>query len=97
MKSFGKIILKYLNIPYLCSADYYEYKGTFCIMVNTLPKLDPNGIYSAKQTRNILGIGKTALYQYDNDGFLKHEIRPESGRRVWRGKSIINFFQGQAH
>ena len=63
-------------------------------MVESLPKIDPNGLYSPKKTREILEIGKSTLYRYDSDGYLQHEFRPENGRRAYRGRSIISFFKG---
>lgn len=64
-------------------------------MVTSLPKIDPDGFYSPKETWTILGIGKTALYRYDKNGLIAHEVRPENGRRVYSGKSIIRFHSGK--
>lgn len=72
------------KIAYICGKIIY-------VMVAVLPKIDPNGLFSPKQTMSILDIGKTSLYKYDKDGLLQHEIRPENGRRVYRGKNIIKF------
>lgn len=65
-------------------------------MVNSLPKLDPEGLYSPKETWTVLGIGRSTLYKYDRSGFIAHETRPENGRRVYRGKSIMKLHAGEA-
>lgn len=62
-------------------------------MVETLKKIDPNGRYSPKQTWEILGISKSALYEYDKNGFITHELLPHNGRRVYRGKNITAFHE----
>lgn len=61
-------------------------------MVAVLPEyITPNGQYNIKQTFTALGISRAALYNYDRDQLISHELRPENGRRVYRGKEIIRF------
>lgn len=61
-------------------------------MVAVLPEyITPNGQYNIKQTSAALGISRAALYNYDRDSLIRHELRPENGRRVYRGKEIIRF------
>ena len=62
-------------------------------MIAKLGKIDPNGRYTPKQTWWMLGISKTALYAYDKKGFIRHELLPQNGRRVYRGREIIEFHE----
>ena len=60
-------------------------------MVAVLPPIEPNGLYSPKETWTLLDISKSMLYDYDKKGILEHEIRESNGKRVYRGKAIIQF------
>lgn len=60
-------------------------------MVAVLPHIEPDGLYSPKETWQILGISKSALYDYDSRGLLEHEIRRSNGKRVYRGRAIMRF------
>lgn len=60
-------------------------------MVAVLPHIEPDGLYSPRETWEMLGIKKSMLYNYDNSGLLEHELRRANGRRVYRGRAIMKF------
>lgn len=57
-----------------------------------MPKVDNRGLYPPRKVCEILGIGRTALYEYMNKGFLRYAIRIANSQRVVSGMEIKRFW-----
>lgn len=58
-------------------------------MTAVKPEINPDGLYQAKQTAELLHIHRSTLYRYAEQGILPaHGIR-RNGRQVWKGRDII--------
>ena len=60
-------------------------------MIKEMPKVDNRGLYPPRKVCEILGIGRTALYEYMNKGFFRYAIRIANSQRVVSGMEIKRF------
>lgn len=62
-------------------------------MIETEPKVTPEGLYSVTQTAIILGVNRQTIRRYANNGDLKFEIRKATLRKVIKGSEILRFWR----
>ena len=66
-------------------------------MVSTAPKVDPRGLYGIKETAALLGVALSTITRASNttdpDRRIEWHIRKQSGRRVYLGSDIIDYWR----
>lgn len=66
-------------------------------MVSTEPKVNINGLYGVKETARLLGVNPSTISRAarssDPDKALKYHIRKQTGKRVYKGQDIINYWR----
>ena len=62
-------------------------------MIETEPKVKPEGLYSVTQTAIILGVNRQTIRQKEKNGDLKFKIRKATLRKVIKGSEILRFWR----
>lgn len=62
-------------------------------MIETEPKVKPEGLYSVTQTAIILGVNRQTIRRYAKNGDLKFKIRKATLRKVIKGSEILRFWR----
>ena len=62
-------------------------------MINTSPSVDPKGRYELKAASAALGISRSTLLRWTQQGYLKCSIRKSNKRKVWAGEDLIKFWK----
>ena len=60
-------------------------------MIKTKPNADPNGLYGASEAAQLLQVSRPTIYRY-----LKGQIRKATGRKVFRGQDLLDFWEDSA-
>ncbi len=62
-------------------------------MINSLPSVDPKGVYELKAASESLEVSKSTLLRWTQQGFIRCSIRRSNKRKVWTGEAIIKFWK----
>jgi predicted site-specific integrase-resolvase len=64
-------------------------------MVTTRPNVDPDGLYNLTEAARALGVHRTTLMRYADDGCIKFKVRRANKRRVTTGAQILKCWETQ--
>lgn len=62
-------------------------------MIETMPIVDPNGLYSIKKTRELLEISYSTIHRSAKKGILKLSHHQAFGKPLVKGSDIIAFWK----
>lgn len=62
-------------------------------MINTTPNVEPTGRYELKAAAEALGVDRSTILRYTNQGLLKCTIKRSNHRRCWTGAELIRFWK----
>lgn len=62
-------------------------------MSTTEPKVDPRGLYGMVETARVLGINNSTLTRACHKGSIAYAVRQSTGKRVFKGQDIINYWR----
>ena len=53
------------------------------------PEVNPSGRYSIEQTRRLLGIARSTLYEWERKGYISSHLHKHTLRRFYTGIDIL--------
>lgn len=58
-------------------------------MVNSKPDLGDNSFFELREAAAVLGVSKSTIQRWTNEGLLKCSIRKTNRRKVWSGQELV--------
>lgn len=63
------------------------------MMYVTKPEVVPDGLYGMGQAAAALGINRSTLRKYANDGLIRMRVKKCNGRRYATGRQIVKLWE----
>jgi len=65
------------------------------MMVAIEPKVNAEGRYSLQEASDLLGVHRTTLLRWVNEGKIRYGIRRSNSRRFYLGREILRFWRAE--
>lgn len=60
----------------------------------TIENIQPHGLYDASESMELLGVKPSTFYRHIREGKIKYKISKRNGRKVFRGRDLMNYQSG---